>query len=46
MDTINLVNNGKPYFFRLDIAKESGQIARFTDWIKTRVSDNLSLIHI
>lgn len=40
MDTINLVNNGKPYFFRLDIAKESGQIARFTDWIKTRVSDN------
>ena len=40
MDTINLVNNGKPYFFRLDIAKESGQIARFTDWLKTRVSDN------
>ncbi|OYR87326.1 CotH kinase family protein [Lactobacillus taiwanensis] len=40
MDTINLVNNGKPYFFRLDIAKESGQIARFTDWIKSRVSDN------
>ena len=40
MDTINLVNDGKPYFFRLDIAKESGQIARFTDWIKTRVSDN------
>ena len=40
MDTINLVNNGKSYFFRLDIAKESGQIARFTDWIKTRVSDN------
>lgn len=40
MDTINLVNNGKPYFFRLDIAKESGQIARFTDWIKTRVNDN------
>ena len=40
MDTINLVNNGKPYFFRLDIAKESGQIARFTDWIKARVSDN------
>ena len=40
MDTINLVNNGKAYFFRLDIAKESGQIARFTDWIKTRVSDN------
>lgn len=40
MDTINLVNNGKPYFFRLDIAKESGQIARFTDWIKTRVGDN------
>ena len=40
MDTINLVNNGKPYFFRLDIAKESGQIARLTNWIKTRVSDN------
>lgn len=36
----NLVNNAKPYFFRLDIAKEGARYARFTDWLKTRVSDN------
>ena len=36
----NLVNNAKPYFFRLDIAKEAARYARFTDWLKTRVSDN------
>lgn len=40
MDTINLVNSGKPYFIRLDIAKESGKLARFSDWLKTRVNDN------
>lgn len=37
---LNLVNNGKPYFFRLDIAKENGDCARLTDWLKTRVNDN------
>ena len=37
---INLVNNGKPYFFRLDIAKENGSMARISDYLKTRVSDN------
>lgn len=40
MDNLNLVHSGKPYFFRLDIAKESGKIARFTNWLKTRVNDN------
>lgn len=37
---LNLVHNGKPYFFRLDIAKENGDCARLTDWLKTRVNDN------
>ena len=37
---LNIVNNGKPYFFRFDIAKEAGEIARITDYLKTRVSDN------
>lgn len=37
---LNLVNSGKPYFFRLDIAKENGECARLTDWLKTRVNDN------
>lgn len=40
MDSLNLVNSGKPYFIRLDIAKESGKLARFSDWLKTRVNDN------
>lgn len=37
---LNIVNNGKPYFFRFDVAKEAGEIARITDYLKTRVSDN------
>ena len=37
---LNIVNNGKPYFFQFDIAKEAGEIARITDYLKTRVSDN------
>ncbi|WP_270254133.1 SGNH/GDSL hydrolase family protein [Lactobacillus johnsonii] len=37
---LNIVNNGKPYFFRFDIAKEAGEIARITDYLKTRVNDN------
>lgn len=40
MDSLNLVNSGKPYFIRLDIAKESGKLARFSDGLKTRVNDN------
>lgn len=40
MDSLNLVNSGKPYFIRLDIAKESGKLARFSNWLKTRVNDN------
>ena len=37
---LNIVNSGKPYFFRFDVAKEAGEIARITDYLKTRVSDN------
>ena len=37
---LNIVNNGKPYFFRFDIAKEGGMSARITDYLKTRVNDN------
>lgn len=37
---LNIVNGGKPYFFRFDVAKEAGEIARITDYLKTRVSDN------
>ena len=37
---VNIVNNGKPYFFRFDIAKEGGMDARITDYLKTRVNDN------
>ena len=37
---VNIVNNGKPYFFRFDIAKEGGMSARITDYLKTRVNDN------
>lgn len=37
---LNIVNNGKPYFFRFDIAKEAGEVARITDYLKTRVNDN------
>lgn len=37
---LNLANNAKPYFFRLDIAKESARYARLTNWLKTRVDDN------
>lgn len=40
MNSLNLVHSGKPYFIRLDIAKESGKLARFSDWLKTRVNDN------
>ncbi|MFD3267860.1 SGNH/GDSL hydrolase family protein [Lactobacillus johnsonii] len=40
MGEVNIVNNGKPYFFRFDIAKEGGMSARITDYLKTRVSDN------
>lgn len=40
MGEINIVNNGKPYFFRFDIAKEGGMSARITDYLKTRVNDN------
>ena len=36
----NLVNSAKPYFFRLDIAKEAARYARLTNWLKTRVNDN------
>ena len=37
---VNIVNNGNPYFFRFDIAKEGGMDARITDYLKTRVNDN------
>lgn len=37
---LNIVNSGKPYFFRFDVAKEAGEIARITDYLKTRVGDN------
>ena len=37
---VNIVNNGKPYFFRFYIAKEGGMSARITDYLKTRVNDN------
>ena len=40
MGEVNIVNNGKPYFFRFDIAKEGGMSARITDYLKTRVNDN------
>lgn len=40
MGEVNIVNNGKPYFFRFDIAKEAGEVARITDYLKTRVNDN------
>lgn len=40
MGEVNIVNNGKPYFFRFDIAKEGGMDARITDYLKTRVNDN------
>ena len=40
MGEVNIVNNGKPYFFRFDISKEGGMSARITDYLKTRVNDN------
>ena len=40
MGEVNIVNNGKPYFFRFDIAQEGGMSARITDYLKTRVNDN------
>lgn len=40
MGEVNIVNNGKPYFFRFDIAKEGGMSARITDYLKIRVNDN------
>lgn len=40
MGEVNIINNGKPYFFRFDIAKEGGMSARITDYLKTRVNDN------
>lgn len=40
MGEVNIINNGTPYFFRFDIAKEGGMSARITDYLKTRVNDN------
>lgn len=41
MNNLNSVNNnGVPYYFPADIAKEGQQYARFSNWLKTRVNDN------
>lgn len=41
MSNFNSINNnGIPYYFPVDIAKEGQQYQRFTDWLKTRVNDN------
>ncbi|MDK7952145.1 GDSL-type esterase/lipase family protein [Lactobacillus paragasseri] len=41
MSNFNSINNsGVPYYFPADIAKEGQQYARFSNWLKTRVSDN------
>lgn len=41
MNNLNSINNnGVPYYFPADIAKEGQQYARFSNWLKTRVNDN------
>ena len=41
MSNFNSINNnGVPYYFPADIAKEGQQYARFSNWLKTRVNDN------
>ena len=41
MNNLNSINNnGQPYYFPADIAKEGQQYARFSNWLKTRVNDN------
>lgn len=41
MDNLNSINNnGVPYYFPADIAKEGGQYVRISNFFKTRVGDN------
>lgn len=41
MDNLNSINNnGVPYYFKADIAKEGGQYVRLSNFFKARVGDN------
>lgn len=47
MSNFNSINNnGVPYYFPADIAKEGQQYARFSNWLKTRVNDNGKIIPV